>query len=105
MAAERTRMLYERWLQVASACPHQKALCDVAAGHSWTFGQLAAEIESAPQTRPQVVFPKGIGASFVLDILRAWRSVRIVSPLEPGQLPLVLSAPLTAAIAHIKTTS
>jgi acyl-coenzyme A synthetase/AMP-(fatty) acid ligase len=118
MARERTKILYELWRQVAATRPHQKALSEEATGQSWTFSQLAAAIESsravrpacpddriASQATPPTVFPKGTGADFILDVLRAWRSDNVVCPLEPGQLPLVLSTPLPDAIAHIKTTS
>src|SRR5262249_49359271 len=49
-------------------------------------------------------FPSGIGVSFVLTVLQAWRSGKVVCPLEVGQLTPTLGR-LPDGCAHLKTTS
>jgi long-chain acyl-CoA synthetase len=97
-------MLYECWRAVAAARGGELALLDAVAGRSWTFAQLAAEAERAPAVSEPVIFPSGMGAEFILDVLRGWRAGRIVCPLEAGQTPLAGPWP-AAPCVHLKTTS
>jgi len=94
-------MLYERWRQIAQEHPDEIALRDVSRGVSWTFRQLVAEGEKPLKLGP-VVFPQG--TDFVLTLLRAWHSRRVVCPLEAGQKPLQFES-LPPGCAHLKTTS
>src|SRR5262245_11819909 len=96
-------MLFERWRQIAQANPEQIALRDFASGCSWTFAQLATEVDkSSPQP---ISFPEGNSARFILDVLRAWRSGQIVCPLESGQIPPIFSELPPSGVVHLKTTS
>ena len=96
--------LYEKWRSVARERRDEFALRDLAAGRRWTFGQLAAEVEADGGASSPVAFPQGIGASFILEVLRAWRLGRIVCPLETGQPQPDFPLP-ASSIVHLKTTS
>lgn len=52
----------------------------------------------------QLVFPQGNSPEFILTLLAAWRTGRVVCPLEPGQSAPVLPLP-PAPVVHLKTTS
>ena len=62
-------MLYERWRQMARACPAKIALRDLPSGRQWTFGELAAEAEQGGGSRDRFAFPRGVCADFVLQVL------------------------------------
>ena len=64
-------MLFERWDEVARARRDQIALRDLAAGSSWTFGQLAAAVEKGARDQQPIAFPQSGSADFVLAVLRA----------------------------------
>jgi long-chain acyl-CoA synthetase len=98
-------MLYDRWRKIQASSPNQIALSDLASGQQWTFAELARAAEERVSPALPVAFPSGQSAQFVLEVLRAWRTGRVVCPLEPGQTPPVLPASLPAGIAHLKTTS
>jgi acyl-CoA synthetase (AMP-forming)/AMP-acid ligase II len=97
-------MLYDRWRQIAHAWPHQTALRDLASGRAWTFAELEKEAQSGAPEGP-VVFPQGQGATFVLEVLKAWRHGRVVCPLETGQCRPSIPGSLPHGAAHLKTTS
>src|SRR4051812_8446167 len=94
-------MLYERWREIAHQHRNEIALHDMASGERWTFAQFAAGTESESLSQP-VIFPEG--KALVFDLLRAWRSGRIVCPLEPGQTPPSL-ATLPMGCSLLKITS
>jgi long-chain acyl-CoA synthetase len=101
--ATKLQMLYERWRQVAHQNRARLALLDLPSNRSWTFRQLLEESERECAGE-NIVFPQGQQTQFVLTLLRAWRSGRVVCPLEPGQPPPSLSN-LPNGCAHLKTTS
>jgi long-chain acyl-CoA synthetase len=94
-------MLYERWQEIAGKYRDEIALIDSARGERWTFARLAEEAERGSATGP-VVFPQG--HDFVLTLLRAWRSGKLVCPLEPGQAKPAFKE-LPQGCAHLKMTS
>ena len=97
-------MLYEHWSRVAAERRNEIALRDSATGRRWTFGELRAAGEACPVGDAPLVFPQGHTPEFLFALLAAWRTGKIVCPLEPGQpVPAVLSAP--ASCVHLKTTS
>jgi Acyl-CoA synthetases (AMP-forming)/AMP-acid ligases II len=98
-------MLYERWRQIARAFPTALALRDVASGKQWTFAELAAEAEQGSEPAEPVVFPRGISAEFVLDVLRGWRFGKRVCPLESEQNVPEITPGLPETIVHLKLTS
>jgi len=97
-------MLYERWCQIAADHSAELALRDVASGRRWTFAELKAAAESSPAEAGRIIQPQGNGPEFVLAVLAAWRSGKVVCPLEPEQVaPKFLEPP--ANCIHLKTTS
>ncbi|HEV2207241.1 MAG TPA: fatty acid--CoA ligase family protein [Verrucomicrobiae bacterium] len=98
-------MLYESWRHIASSARGELALWDLPTGRRWTFEQLAAAAESRSAPDEGLVCPHGGSAEFVLEVLGAWRSGRVVCPLESGQAPPLLARELPAGIVHLKTTS
>src|SRR2546426_916113 len=98
-------MLFERWRQIAGAYRDQLALRDLAGGGRWTFGELAAAAENGAHDTQPVAFPQNASADFIFGVLLAWRSGRVVCPLEAGQPAPSLPAPLPRGIVHLKTTS
>lgn len=97
-------MLYDRWREICRTAANQFALSDLASDRSWTFAQLSRAAESGGKSAQTASFPSGQEADFVLEVLRAWRSGRVVCPLEPGQLrPAHKKVP--RGIMHLKTTS
>lgn len=94
-------MLYERWRQIARERGKETALHDFASGRHWTFAELAVAAESECVAGP-VVFPQG--REFIFTLLRAWRSGRVVCPLESGQTPPNF-ARLPLECVHLKITS
>ena len=97
-------MLYGRWRQIVCEHRHELALCDLAGGQSWTFGQLDAVVETTAPTADPILFPQGISADFVFTVLRAWKAAKAACPLEPGQTPPDFSR-LPSGSVHLKTTS
>jgi acyl-CoA synthetase (AMP-forming)/AMP-acid ligase II len=98
-------MLYERWSQIASACPERTALRDVAHGGAWTFGELLALSDQRPSAQDLIAFPRGPSADFVLTVLKAWRNQQVICPLEPAQAAPAIADPLPAGVVHLKITS
>ena len=98
-------MLYEQWLTVARAHRDRVALWDGATRREWTFAQLAAEAESAPQAKGGLLVTDATGPRFLMDILRGWRDRQVVIPLEPGQSAPKLPQPPPDGVVHLKTTS
>ena len=98
-------MLYQRWCRTARERPRALALREGAGGRDWTFGELAAAGAGGGGGSEAMVCPQAGSAAFVVDVLRAWRTGRIVCPLEPGQSPPRMEEPLPAGIVHLKTTS
>lgn len=98
-------MLYERWRQIARAFPDALALRDVASGREWTFAELAAAAEQGSVPAEPFVFPRGVSAEFILDVLRAWRYRKILCPLENEQRVPEIAPGLPPGIVHLKTTS
>ena len=97
-------MLYEHWCRVAAERRSEIALRDFATGRRWTFGELQAAGETWPVGDAPFVFPQGHTPEFLFALLAAWRTGKIVCPLEPGQsAPSVISAP--SRCVHLKTTS
>jgi acyl-CoA synthetase (AMP-forming)/AMP-acid ligase II len=99
-------MLYERWRQIAREFSGEFALHDLASGRRWTFGELADEAAKAKGKgqKEKIIYPRGGGAEFILQVLGAWRENKILCPLESGQTaPSVGELPTN--IVHLKTTS
>ncbi len=97
-------MLYERWRTIADQYSDRPALRSLGEDRAWSFGELAAEVESLPPTDDEVAFPTGGESSFITETLRAWRDGRILCPLETGQSPPHIAG-LPAGIRHIKSSS
>ena len=102
--ATKLTMLYERWRQIVNENRNELALCEVASGQQWTFGQLDAAAKNAATATDAIVYPRGISAEFIFAVLHAWRAGKVVCPLEVGQAPLQLSK-LPPGCVHFKTTS
>jgi acyl-CoA synthetase (AMP-forming)/AMP-acid ligase II len=100
-------MLYDRWREIARSRPDELAITEVPSAREWTFGELAHEAEQAKPwpNLPQVAFPQGNNAEFVLSVLRAWRLGQVVCPLEAAQAIPHSFASLPAGTCHLKTTS
>src|SRR5260221_10778844 len=98
-------MLYDRWRARARACPDQLALLDLPSNRSWTFNQLLQAGEEGVEPCGKVIFPHGVKADFIISVLQAWRTARIVCPLECGQRPPELPVSLPPGIVHLKMTS
>jgi long-chain acyl-CoA synthetase len=107
-------MLYQSWSRIACQQPHAVALYDLADHREWTFGQLLQDAETRSAPGQGLVYPRGRGAAFVLEVLRGWRWNAVVVPLEEGQSPppaLDSEAALTALrsrlpdCVHLKSTS
>jgi long-chain acyl-CoA synthetase len=97
-------MLYERWSAVAASRRDEIALRDFPSGRTWTFGELHAAAEARVGTADAIAFPQGNTPEFVLVLLAAWRTGRVICPLEAGPSPPAIAAP-PAPIVHLKTTS
>jgi len=99
-------MLYELWRKVAAQRRDQTALREPASGRQWTFGDLFTVGEVIGVGKSNFVFPQGHSAEFILAVLAAWRTKKIVCPLELGQKPPVaVTDELPSGISHLKTTS
>src|SRR5262245_14154881 len=97
-------MLYERWRQIATENRRELALRDLATGDYWTFGDLDLAAGQGTATADGLVFPRGISATFVLDVLRAWKDRKVVCPLEAAQPP-PRATDLPPECVHLKLTS
>jgi len=97
-------MLYERWREVARARGAEAALRDVPEGRAWTFAQLLDWSDRCEAPAGPWVFPRGMGAEFVLEVLRGWRHGRVICPLEEYDAAPDLPKP-PKEIAHLKRTS
>lgn len=98
-------MLYDCWRRSVQENRSRLALCELATGRRWSFGELADVAEGEADGTAPVAFPQGVTADFVVRVLRAWRSNQVICPLEPGQKPPDVLAGLPAEIVHLKTTS
>ena len=98
-------MLYERWRNVARDHGDQLALLDLDGGRSWTFRQLKDQAERGDLPAGKFVFATGSGAGFIFDVLRAWRSGRVLCPLDPGHPAPEIRDELPGEIVHLKITS
>jgi long-chain acyl-CoA synthetase len=99
-------MLYERWRTIASERRDQLALSDFASGQQWTFGDLFTAGEGVRVGKNDIVFPQGQSVEFTLTVLAAWRTGKILCPLEPGQTPPTIGTDnLPHGIVHLKLTS
>src|SRR5436190_7257322 len=96
-------MLYERWREIAREFRHEIALSDLPSARQWTFAELDAAAQES-EGDSKIAFPSGVGAEFVLSILRAWRHGRVTCPIETNQKPPVLQNALDG-IVHLKLTS
>ena len=100
----RPTMLDERWRQTVSRFGNSVALHDSASGTSWTFAQLAAAADSGEPPDGPLACPSGNHVGFLLTVLRAWRSGRVLCPLEPGQHPPPVPPPPSGTVL-LKLTS
>src|SRR5947209_6316262 len=98
-------MLYDRWLQVVRSFRTEIAVRDASTGLQWTFAQLAEAGEKAVPDAGPVAFPVGASADFIISVLQAWRTDRVVCPLEGGQGRPGPTNNLPAGIVHLKMTS
>lgn len=97
-------MLYESWHNTVDARRNDLALRDLASGRRWTFAQLFAAGEARRTDPGEIICPQGHSPEFIFSLLSAWRSGKIVCPLETGQtLPDVTPPPKDCA--HLKWTS
>jgi long-chain acyl-CoA synthetase len=97
-------MLYERWREIARENPDELALHDLATDERWTFSQLAEKAERSTALLEPIIFPQGRSAEFIFAVLRAWRSGKVVCPLEEDQ-PLPKISEFPKRCAHLKITS
>jgi len=96
-------MLYERWARIAAERRGEFALRDAASDRSWTFGELFEAGERWP-VNGDIVYPQGQGSEFILTLLGAWRTGKIVCPIEAGQSPPQVQQPPPSCV-HLKSTS
>lgn len=98
-------MLEKRWRETVRNHGPRTALTEASTGRSWTFSALA---EAADAGEPEVVsgrvHPQGRDVSFVLEVLRAWRTGLPMCPLEPGQSRPDLQ-PVPGDVSLLKLTS
>ena len=97
-------MLYERWRKISAERRDAIALSDLASGRNWSFGELFIAGEKEKAGPAGTVFPQSHSPKFILELLAAWRTNKIVSPLEAGQSPPEISSPPAHCI-HLKSTS
>jgi acyl-CoA synthetase (AMP-forming)/AMP-acid ligase II len=97
-------MLYERWRKISAERRNEIALSDFASGQRWTFAGLFKAGEKEIIAPAETIFPQGHSPEFIFSLLAAWRGNKMVCPLEPGQLPPMISAPPKNCI-HFKSTS
>jgi long-chain acyl-CoA synthetase len=97
-------MLYERWREIAQKYRRELALRDFPSGRQWTFAELDRLAEAAPALDAPIVCPQGHSPDFIVAVLRAWKALAVLCPLEPGQLRPAVPPP-PAPCVHLKTTS
>ncbi|MBM3881873.1 MAG: long-chain fatty acid--CoA ligase [Verrucomicrobia bacterium] len=97
-------MLYDRWRQIVAQHRAERALCELASGRQWTFGELDRATDAPSASGSDLAYPRGHTAEFVLGVVRAWRSGRVVCPLEPDQAPPTVPRPPPGCV-HLKITS
>jgi long-chain acyl-CoA synthetase len=97
-------MLYELWHKTAKARRNDLALRDLASGRCWTFAQLFADGEAHRSDAAEIICPQGQSPDFILSLLSAWRSGKIVCPLESGQTLPNFALPRSGCV-HLKWTS
>ena len=98
-------MLEKRWRETVRNHGPRTALTEASTGRSWTFSALAAAADAGePEVVSGRVHPRGRDVSFVLEVLRAWRTGRPMCPLEPGQAPPAFP-PLPGGVSLLKLTS
>ena len=97
-------MLYERWSRIAAERKSELALQDLVSDRRWTFGELCAAGESQPVGDAEIIFPQGHSPEFIVALLAAWQSGRVICPLEPGQTPPSFPMPPPNCV-HLKSTS
>ncbi len=97
-------MLYDRWRQIASQYPNEFAVRETASERRWTFAELERAADTAAVATDPVIYPRGQSIEFILAVLGAWRSGRVVCPLELGQPPPSVPNP-PEWCAHLKLTS
>ena len=97
-------MLYQRWRDMANERRDELALHDLSSGQHWTFAQLRATAESWPRIEGNLVCPHGHSAAFICSLLSAWRSGKVVCPLESGQSAPKIALPPEGCV-HLKWTS
>src|ERR1043166_8734057 len=119
-------MLYQQWCKIAAGRRGELALHDLASGKRWTFSELHAAGEvwngspasgpagsdenNAPDRRPALpsqgdfAHPHGHSPEFVIGLLAAWRTGKVVCPLEPDQAPPQVPLPPRRCV-HLKITS
>jgi acyl-CoA synthetase (AMP-forming)/AMP-acid ligase II len=98
-------MLYERWRQIARSRPSEIALRDLPSGRQWTFHELEIAADARASDAQKIAFPTGLAAEFILDVLRAWRTGKIVCPVEADQRKPEIPPGLPPEIVHLKMTS
>ena len=98
-------MLYDHWRHVAKNSPNSIALRDLGNGDAWTFQELLNRTERHSLIQEPVVFPQGVSADFIFTVLQAWRSNRVVCPVESGQTIPSIQGQLPAGVIHLKSTS
>jgi long-chain acyl-CoA synthetase len=97
-------LLYDLWQNTVRAQPNALALRDLASGQDWTFSELHQSASAISLPPDPVICPEGLKPSFVFTLLAAWRSGRVVCPLDPGQAPPCLSH-VPPGCVHLKLTS
>jgi acyl-CoA synthetase (AMP-forming)/AMP-acid ligase II len=98
-------MLYDCWRGIARAYSGNLALYDVGRKRTWTFGELLSLAEAGSNSVEPIIYPQGGQAEFVISVLQAWRSNKIVCPLEMGQGRPEIVTPLPSRLVHLKLTS
>lgn len=78
---------------------------DLASRRQWTFRELEMASENAPSHEKLIAFPTGLSADFIINVLGAWKSGKIVCPLEADQREPEIAPGLPPEIAHLKMTS
>jgi long-chain acyl-CoA synthetase len=97
-------LLYDLWQETVRAQPRAMALRDLASGQEWTFTELSQAASAISLPPDPVICPQGLNPGFLFTLLAAWRSGRVVCPLEPGQSPPSLSHTPPECV-HLKLTS
>lgn len=94
-------MLYPRWLETSRRHTLLPAVYD--GDQVFTFGDLATAVEHAPPVTSPVIARAG-GASFIVEILTAWRDGQAVIPVERDAPEPLLQRPPPADCRLVKYT-